>query len=201
MPHLFLRLLLPIAFCLLSTGCLSTRAYLDPGLPQISRADLPVAASRRDVQILPEFRSKGVANAAVTDHLKSRAIAVASESGLFGQVSSQHSPGAAQLHLIIDNVPDTENAAAKGFGTGLTLGLAGSLVTDGYKASASYNDGQQQRSASVEHAIHTTIGNKAGPEGLAPLQLGDAVNAMMDQVVWNLLKQLSSQGAFDAPAP
>lgn len=201
MSRRLLQVLLPTLLCLFSTGCLSTRAYVDPALPQVDRADLPAAGVLRDVQILPEFRSKGVANAAATDLLKTRAMSVAAESGLFAQVSSQHSPGAAQLHLVIDNVPVTDNAMAKGVGTGLTFGLAGSLVTDGYKATASYTTGQQQHTARLDHAIHTTIGNKAGPEGLAPMQLADAVNTMIDQVVWNLLKQLSGQGAFDEAAP
>lgn len=98
---------------------------------------------------------------------------------------------------MIDNVAITDNAAAKGFGTGLTFGLVGSMVTDGYVCTMTYTRDGKATETTVKHAMHSTIGNKAGPEGLTPMTPADAVNVIMDQLIWNGLKELSSKGAFE----
>ncbi|QWP75841.1 hypothetical protein J5226_19865 [Lysobacter sp. K5869] len=180
------------------TGCLSAKFYVDPALPKVVQADVKAPAAPKPVQLLSEFRTKGSANARATAELRPRAQAVASASGLFAQVSETAVPGGAQLRVVIDNVPITDNAAAKGFGTGLTLGLAGSMVTDGYSATISYTAAGKTTETQVKHALHTTIGNKAGPAGLTPVSGPDAVHQVMDQIVWSGLKQLSEQHAFDA---
>ncbi|QWF15185.1 hypothetical protein [Lysobacter capsici] len=180
------------------TGCLSMKMYVDPALPTVAKKDIAAPATPKPVQVLAEFRTKGNANARATAELRPRALAAATESGLFSQVSGDATPGAGQLRVMIDNVAITENAAAKGFGTGLTFGLAGSLVTDGYNATISYTANGKTTETTVKHAIHTTVGNKAGPAGLTPLAPQAAAHQVMDQIVWNGLKQLSEKHAFDA---
>lgn len=179
------------------TGCLSTKMYVDPALPTASRSDLQPVADPRPAQVLFEFRTKGNVNSTATAEIRPRIIAVASESGLFSGVTA--SPGAAdggQLKVVIDNIVLTDNAAAKGFGTGLTLGLAGTMVSDGYVCTVTYTRGGDTSEATVKHAIHTTVGNHGGPEGLAAMEPQAAIHQVMDQMMWNALKQLSEQGAF-----
>lgn len=181
------------------TGCLSMNSYVDPALPRVAKADIAATANPRPVQVAFEFRSKGSANAAATAELQPRIVAVAAESGLFSTVSRDAGGAdAGLLTVVIDNVPlEGENAAAEGFGTGLTFGLAGSMVTDVYVATVTYNRGGETTSVDVRHALHSTIGNKAGPEGLTAVTPLEAVHQVIDQIVWNGLDELADKRAFD----
>ncbi|MGO4259478.1 hypothetical protein [Lysobacter sp. TAB13] len=186
-----------LAVCVSLTGCLSMKMYVDPTLPTVAKKDIAPVATPKPVQLLAEFRTKGNANARATAELRPRALAVVNESGLFSRVSAEAAPGAGQLRIVIDNIV-ADNAAAKGFGTGLTLGLAGSMVTDGYNATVSYTADGKTTETVVKHAIHSTIGNKAGPPGLTPMEAQSAVHLIMDQIVWNGLKQLNEKHAFES---
>jgi hypothetical protein len=64
-------------------------------------------------------------------------------------------------------------AVGKGFGTGLTFGLAGSHVTDGYEMTVRLTQGTTVTERAYSHAILSTIGNASGPHGLTPVSLGE----------------------------
>ncbi len=189
---------LALCVCFMLSGCLTAKMYVDPALPIASKTDLKRPAQPKPVQVLFEFRTKGNANAKATAEIRPRVVAVAAESALFSAVSSTAGENdGGVLKVVIDNIVLTDNAAAKGFGTGLTLGLAGSMVTDGYVCTASYSRGGKVTETTVKHALHTTIGNHSGPAGLTALEPQAAVHQVMDQITWNALKQLDSQGAFE----
>jgi hypothetical protein len=181
------------------SGCLTMNSYVDPTLPQVAKADIAATANPRPVQVAFEFRTKGSANAAATAELQPRAVAVAAESGLFSTVTREAAgPDAGLLTVVIDNVPlDGENAAAEGFGTGLTLGAVGSMVTDRYVSTMTYSRDGETTSVDVRHAIHTTVGNHAGPAGLTPMTPLEAVHQVIDQIIWNGLDQLADKRAFE----
>ncbi|MFN3668098.1 MAG: hypothetical protein ACK4VY_02220 [Brevundimonas sp.] len=187
------------ACAVVMTGCLSVKSYVDPTLPRVGRADIPAPTTLRPVQVAVEFRTKGSANAAATAEVRPRVIAVAAESGLFSAVSSEAGgAGAGLLTVVINNVPaEGENAEAEGFGTGLTLGAVGNMVTDAYVTTVTYSRGGQTTSVDVRHALHTTIGNHSGPPGLTAVTPQEAVNQVVDQIVWNGLDQLADRRAFD----
>jgi hypothetical protein len=183
--------------CVFLSGCLSTRFYVDPTLPVIGSADLEAPANPQSANVLFEFRTKGNANARATNETRQFALEAVRGSGLFSDViDGATQPADGQLKIVIDNIPVTENAAAKGVGTGLTLGLAGSMVTDGYVCTASYTAGGVTTETTVEHALHTTIGNKGGPEGLVAVPMPQAVETLVSQMVLNALKRLGDDGAF-----
>ncbi|GAA0654887.1 hypothetical protein [Brevundimonas lenta] len=181
------------------TGCLATKSYVDPTLPRVARADIAAPANLHPVQVAVEFRTRGTANAAGTAEVQPRVVAIAAESGLFSTVSREAAgPDAGLLTVMIDNVPlEGENAEAEGFGTGLTLGAVGSMVTDTYVATVTYSRGGETTSVDVRHALHTTIGNHAGPEGLAPVSMLEGSHQVIDQIVWNGLDQLADKKAFE----
>lgn len=181
------------------SGCLTMNSYVDPALPHVAKADIVAPATPRPVQVAVEFRTKGSANAAATAEVQPRVIAVASESGLFSAVSREAAgAGAGLLTVVIDNVPlEGENAAAEGFGTGLTLGAVGSMVTDAYVGTVTYSRAGETTSVNVRHAIHTTIGNHGGPAGLTAVTPQEAVHQAIDQIVWNGLDQLADRRAFE----
>ena len=189
--------MLSCAFAL--SGCLTANSYVDPELPRVARADIAAPASPRPVQVAVEFRTKGSANAAATAQVQPRVIAVASESGLFSSVTREAAGAdAGLLTVVIDNRPlEGENAAAEGFGTGLTFGAVGSMVTDTYVATITYSRAGETTSVDVRHAVHTTIGNHSGPPGLTAMKPQDAIFDAIDQIVWNGLDQLAERRAFE----
>ena len=188
-----------LSCALVLSGCLAAKSYVDPALPRVTRADIAAPATPRPVQVAVEFRTKGSANAAATAEVQPRVIAVAAESGLFSTVSREAAgPDAGLLTVVIDNVSlEGENAAAEGFGTGLTFGAVGTMVTDRYISTMTYSRAGETLSGDVRHALHTTIGNKAGPEGLTAMTPVDAVHEVVDQIIWNGLDQLADRRAFE----
>lgn len=185
------------ALCFSLSGCLSTKFYVDPALPKVAKADFVAPADPKSANVLFEFRTKGNANARATQETRQIAVEAVRESGLFSNVvDGAGTPADGQLKIVIDNIPITDNAAAKGFGTGLTLGLAGSMVTDGYVCTVSYAVGGATSETTVKHALHTTIGNHGGPDGLTAVPVQQAVSTVVSQMVLNALKRLDDDDAF-----
>jgi hypothetical protein len=190
--------LLAILASVTLSGCISAKMYVDPKLPTVAKTDMPVVPNPEPVQVLFEFRTKGDANVKATGQMEPRIVSVASQSGLFSNVSTKAPTNpAGVLKITIDNVPLTDNATAKGFGTGLTFGLAGSMVTDGYICTATYMRAGQSTETTVKHALYTTIGNHSAPMGLTAMQPTDAINQVVDQMTWNALKELADKHAFN----
>jgi hypothetical protein len=179
------------------SGCLSVKSYVDPGLPSAGAESVVPIASPAPIQVLYEFRNKGAANAKATELTNARVLQVVKQSKLFSEVSAVPVAGQRRLTITVDNVPITSegDAKAKGFGTGLTFGLVGSMVTDGYVCEATYSaEGGAPVKFNFRHAMHTTIGNASGPAGLTGLSPQEAVYAMLDQLTWSILRDLSKSG-------
>jgi hypothetical protein len=197
-----LRLCAAISFIALSTsGCVT--AYVDGGLQKASLADVRKPARPTDVQLLFQFQTKGTANAKATDILKKEVGELVSSSGLFATLSSDPALSGAILSVTINNVPitDQSDAAAKGFATGLTFGLVGSAVTDGYICTMEYlpPGAANKVTTTSRHAIHATMGAKgAPPNGIKAKNLDEAVHTMTRQIVLDGLKQLSAAPVFAA---
>jgi hypothetical protein len=179
------------------TGCMTVKSYVDPTLPVIANSQLPKVQQPLPTTLLFEFRTKGNANARATSSLSGRVVAAVAQSGMFGQVSSTVTdPNGPLLKVTIDNVADMGNAVAKGVGTGLTLGLAGSLVKDNYICTATYSYKGKSFETTVQHALLSTIGNHSAPQGLTAMQPRDAINQVVDQLVLHALAQLNQEYAF-----
>jgi hypothetical protein len=172
---------------------------VDPGLKDVPPEQMKTVANPKPVQLLFEFQTKGASNSRATEHLKNQVKDLTVNSKLFSQVSDAPVANGAILNIVINNVPLTDNAAAKGFATGLTFGLAGNTVTDGYICTVDYlpGDGSPKISKTVRHAIHTTIGAKEAPVNVekAP-SLEAAVTTMVRQIVSNALKNVADDEAF-----
>jgi hypothetical protein len=119
------------------------------------------------------------------------------DSRLFSEVSATPVASGRRIVITLDNVPITSSsdAMAKGFGTGLTFGLIGTMITDGYVCEAVYSAPTGDPvTFTYRHAIHTTIGNASGPPGLAGHKPVDAGKIVAAQVTWSVLRDLSSSG-------
>ncbi len=191
-----LRLALAFTLASLLTGCASF--YVDSATPEVAASEYKKPVPLQPVQVLFQFQSKGVSNDVATKQLKGRVIEQVRSSGLFASVSEQPVAGAALLALTLNNVPLDDSAFAKGFVTGLTFGLAGSKVSDGYVLTLNYRSDQvSPQSKQARHAIHTTIGAAAAPgNAVKAASVEEAVYLMTRQVMSQGLKALSDDPAF-----
>ena len=79
--------------------------------------------------------------------------------------------------------------------TGCTLGIVGSQVTDKYIFTASYAAPDKKPvTLQYEHAFHSTVGAKKGPEGLQPVTIKEAFEDVTEQLVLNMLRDLQAGG-------
>lgn len=194
-----LRGLLLLALFVLG-GCASF--YVDGNTKEIDSAQYKSPQTKRPVQLLFEFQTKGVANARATELLKARVSSQIKASGLFSDVSEAPVAGGALLSVTLNNVPLTDNAFSQGFVTGLTFGLAGSKVSDGYVCTARYTSGASAGTVTKQarHAIHTTMGATASPgDAVKADNVEAAVTTMTRQVLSNVLNELSQDPAFRDP--
>ncbi len=181
-------------------GCLQVRSYVDPKLPRASLADIQPPQSTgqaRPLQLAFEFQRNGSPHGGVARQVRPQIVRVLTDSKLFSSVSAGNSNEEARFEIVLNNLANIGDAAGKGFLTGLTFGGAGSLVTDSYVMSATFTaPGKPRVSKTYEHALHTTIGNKKGPEGLQPKSVKEAFEEVVDQLMLNLLRDLQKEGAL-----
>jgi hypothetical protein len=172
------------------TGC--SQSYVDPSYGKVAYENL----NRRDVpaqwQITVEFQRNGVAFPRVDELLRENVERVVRASGVAVPAVDAAAP---ELRVVVNNIADINKAMAKGFGTGLTLGLAGSLVTDYYEMEIVLTDGGKVfRKSGYKHAIHTAVGNSSGPTGVvASASLSEAFNTVVEELMLNALKDIENE--------
>lgn len=181
-----------VAVVLLTTGCASF--YVDSATKEVPAALFQKPATPKPVQVLFEFQTKGALNAKGTEFLKAQVIDQLKTSGLFSTVEETPVADGALLTVVINNVPITDDAFAKGFVTGFTFGLVGSQVTDGYVCTMTYRTTAQPQPKSVaaRHAIHTQMGATSAPTNARKAESVDAaVRTMTRDLVSTTLNDLS----------
>lgn len=182
----------------LLSGCAST--YVDTATKEVPVANLKKPEQPKPVQLVFEFQTKGAPNSRATGFLKDDVARQVTESGLFSTVATEPARGASLLSVTLNNVPLTQDAASQGFVTGLTFGLAGSAVSDGYVCTVSYLPAGQSAPIvkTARHAIHTTLGNANPPAGAVKSEnVAAAVHKMTRDVLSNALKELSDDPSFN----
>jgi hypothetical protein len=188
---------LPLVLAASLSGCMSMNSYIDPALPTVRAEDLRARGNPQPVHVLVEFRTRGAPNAKATELAKPIVLETVRSTALFSNVADTPVPGGRVLTIVIDNIEVTKDAAAKGFATGLTFGLAGNMVTDGYVCKATYTaPGAKPASAEVNHAVHTTIGNAEGPAGLKPMPPSEAFPIIVRQLTLNALQAIRRDGGI-----
>jgi hypothetical protein len=193
----WLRMLTGIVAIAALSGCASV--YVDNHTKEVESSKFGKTNPPHPVQVLFEFQTKGVANARATEALKKQVLDQVQASQVFTSVGEGPVDGNALLSITLNNVPLTDDAFSKGFVTGLTFGLAGSQVSDGYVCTAKYSGPGQQGSIakSARHAIHTVIGNgSAPPDATKASDVMEAVKLMTRQIVSNVLHDVTNDVAF-----
>lgn len=187
-----------VAGLALLTGC--ANMYVDTASKEVSIAEFKKVAQPKPVQLAFEFQTNGAPNTAATSFLKDSVALQIRESGLFSADTAAAGSPVALMTIKLNNVPITKNAAAQGFVTGLTFGLAGSAVTDGYECTLSYLPPGQATPivTTARHAIHTTLGNASAPAGAGkPLDPQTAIRTMTRDVVSIALRDLALNPSFN----
>lgn len=186
-----------LAAATLLGGC--ANAYLDGTTKEVPAAQFKKPASPVPAQVLFDFQTKGVANAQVTAFLRDRVMAQVKASGLFSEIGANAVANGAMLSITLNNVPLSDNAFSKGFVTGLTFGLAGSQVSDGYVCTVTYRSSNDAAPVTKQarHAIHTTLGAAATPGNAAKMpDHKQAVYQMTTDILSNVLNDLSQDASF-----
>jgi hypothetical protein len=180
---------------LLATCCVSMKHYVDPSLAKVSYADLTPVAQKQTVQLFLEFQNDKVINAKATENIRPIVLETLKKSNLFADVVVAPAQADRKLFITINNFPVTKDAKSQGFATGMTFGLAGSLVTDGYAFTSAYvAPGQSEVKHTYQHAMHTTIGNADGPAGLTPVAIDEAVRQVTSSLTLSMLRDMSRAG-------
>ena len=181
----------------LLTGCASM--YVDTATKEISVSEFRKVAQPQPVQLSFEFQTNGAPNATATTFLKEKITEQVKASGLFSSVELTPGAGGNMLSVTLNNVPITKDAAAQGFVTGLTFGLAGSAVTDGYVCTMRYLPAGQTEFivTTAKHAIHTTLGNANPPvDAKKSANSTDAIHTMTREILSNNLRDLAANPNF-----
>lgn len=186
------------ALVLVLSGC--ANMYIDGNTKEIPVSQFTEPTRPVSVQVFFEFQTKGVPNVNVTALLKPAVVDQIGQSGLFSAVSEASEPGSGMLNITMNNVPLTEDAFTKGIAAGLTFGLAGSQVSDGYVCSAKFTppSGRGEIVKSARHAIHSTIGAASPPPNSTKVADGkEAIFTVTRQVLSQVLYDLSRDPAFN----
>jgi hypothetical protein len=180
-------------------GCATV--YVDNTLGDTPPSAYHRPATPQPAQVLFVFKSKGTDNVRATTQLRKDVLDTVQQSGLFSAIGPDPVPAGTLLSIVVDNVPVTSEseAMAKGFATGLTFGLAGSEVTDGYICTIDYIPaaGGAKITVTEHHALHATIGAHGAPANStrAP-SIKEGVKIMLHQILAAGLKDLSLNPGF-----
>lgn len=191
-----------VSSMLLLTGCITSKSYVDPTLPDVKYTDLARRSPGETIAVSVEFQTNGKAKPAVNTSVLDKLVRTLRATGVFADVVTQKASDKDSLDVVMNNVGDMGGAVGKGIGTGLTFGLVGSMVTDGYEFKATYHPaGKEPVVRNYKHAIHTTVGNKKGPPGLQPVDVGRAFDMVVEDLVLNLVRDLQKDGYLVDAAP
>ncbi len=175
-------------------GC-APKAYVDPNLPRVTYNEIESPQDPMSLRVSFDFQTNGKHNKRATKQVSQIVLETLNASNIFSSVELLELSDEANLDIVMNNVADLGKAIGKGFVTGLTFGIAGSLVTDNYVFRAIYKTpGKEPVTLEYNHAIHSTIGNKRGPDGLKPMTLKEAIEDVTEQLVLNMLRDLRAGG-------
>lgn len=176
---------------LMLTGCVSTKSYVDPNYGKVKYEDLARRTEPYRWRVVAEFQRNGSRLPAADAELMGHVERVIRASGFAVPTSEASAP---EIKVIVNNVADLGSAAGKGFGTGLTFGLAGSSISDYYEMEVVLTDGKNVlKKTGYKHAIHSTVGNTNGPEGLEPMSTAAAFGKVVEQLLLNALKDIERE--------
>ena len=100
-----------------------------------------------------------------------------------------------EVRVIVNNTGDLGEAFAKGFGTGLTLGLAGSTINDFYEMTLTITmQGRIVSRSGIKGGISTAIGATSLPPGVEGSNATIAVAKVLETMILTALADMQRAG-------
>jgi hypothetical protein len=186
-----LRTLVVVSSVSLLSACVTPHSYVDPQYRKASYEQIHRPTEAIPVTLQIQFQRNGKPLPAVDSELRGHVERALRASAVFVPTAG----AASSVTVTANNIADLAAARAKGFGTGLTFGAAGSHVDDNYEFSCSFTDPSRSPQTLVyQHAIHSTIGNAEGPSGLSATTPADAFGRVVEDVMINFVWELQTKG-------
>lgn len=112
-----------------------------------------------------------------------------------GVIVATNEQSVGEVKVVVNNIADMSAAMAKGFGTGLTFGLAGSTVTDAYEMSISITaNGKTVSRTGVKHSLYTIVGRGEVPAGSEAIPPNVAFERVLEQMILRALHEMQNTG-------
>jgi hypothetical protein len=168
----------------------TSKSYVDTSYGRIQYSDIVKPAQPYKLKLKVEFQRNGQHLSAVDGQLMQQVDSVVRASG-FGAPVGDAESASDTLTIVVNNIADLAEARKKGFATGSTFFLKGTVVTDNYEMQAIATIGGKTVSKSgYKGAILTAIGHASGPEGVPPMTVTDAFNKVVEQLILQFLRDL-----------
>lgn len=188
------KTLVSVTLAILLAGCISPRSYLDPSQQKISYSDLARPDKPLSLRLTTEFQRNGEPNPKANPTLLDNSSRILRASGI---VDPDGPNSVGSINIVVNNVADIASAATKGFGTGLTLGLVGSTVSDNYELTMTISINEKKVTKSgIRNGIATAIGNTSIPPGVEIFTTSLAFQKVLEQMILEALKQFQSDGSL-----
>lgn len=183
-------------------GCISPKSFVDPSVQKVSYDDLTKRVEPLKLKLSVEFQRNGQPYPRVNSVLKDNSERVLRGTGV---IVPANDDAAGEVKITVNNIADVGAAAAKGFGTGLTFGLAGSTVMDAYEMTITITaNGKTASRSAIKHALYTAIGNTTLPAGVETVPPNVAFERVLEQMILRALQDLQKSGELahkHVPAP
>jgi hypothetical protein len=197
LPHTLAQLIALSCMACLSTGCIAAKSYVDPQFRTASYMNIEPVAKPKPLVVESTFQSNGKESKQLRQAVRSRVTKVLHGSKLFYEADAAEKAQAAHLKIVVNNVGDVGAAFGKGFATGLTFGIVGSKVVDGYVMTATYTaPAGTPATKTYKHAIHTTVGLKSAPAGMERVPLQVAFDQVVEDMLLNFLRDMQKENAL-----
>lgn len=189
---------------IVSVPAQAAKIYIESKPGDVTAEQRAKVEKPRPVQLIFQFTTDQKANAKATKYLKEQVFKLVRESGAFSEVVETPVDGGAMLAITMDNIVQ-KDAAGKGFVTGLTFGLAKTVVRDGYLIVAEYNAaaGAPPIRREVAHGMWLTMGTKEAPgTDLIPVKNAiTGIETIVRQGIGHAVNQIAQDPAFAGAAP
>ena len=174
----------------------ASKSYVDPSYGKVKYSDIVKPDHPYKLKLKVEFQRNGQHLPQVDSVILRQVDRVIRATGF--AVPDPTSEGSDEMSIVLNNIADIAQAKRKGYVTGSTFYLKGSVVTDYYEMQASATiSGKTITKSGYKHAIHSTIGLAKGPKGMPPMTAVEAVDKVVEELVLNFLGDLQKSELND----
>ncbi len=162
------------------------KSYADPTYRKVMAKQLTPLNPPQKVRIEVQFKQQGEPKPDSDLRLRGHVERALAASG----VLTPDPLASSVLRVVVNNVGDMSEARKAGIKSGLSFGLAGSIVADEYQFNIVYTDAAgKKKDVFSRHIMRTAVGDAALPAGVEPRTpsvafgqiVEDAVVAAIDQ--------------------